>query len=109
MKTLLLMIFLAVSATQFGRGTAINKIKGTVSINPTIISATTTSSQNFTLTGAVVGDSLVLNLSAAGLTTGLLVTQCYVSAADTITIVFWNPTIVPIDEPAGNWTYQLVR
>lgn len=84
-------------------------LKGTVTINPASINATTVSSQTFTLTGAVVGDSLTLNPPAAGLTAGLLVMQCFVSAADTITVVFYNTTGAPIDEGSASWNYLIHR
>jgi len=90
--------------------TPITKVlKGTVTIDPTSINATTVSSQTFTLTGAVVGDSLILEPPAAGLTAGLLVTQVFVSAANVVTIVFYNTSGAPVDEPSASWTYLLTR
>lgn len=93
-----------------GGGTTLTKIlKGAVTIDPASINATTVSSQTFTLTGAVVGDSLVLNPPAAGLTAGLVIGQYFVSAANTITIVLYNTTGAPIDEASASWIYKLVR
>jgi hypothetical protein len=93
-----------------GSGTVISKVlKGTVTIDPTSINATTFSSQTFTLTGAVAGDTLILNPPAAGLTAGLFVLQHFVSGADTITICFYNSTGAPIDQASGSWNYTLIR
>jgi hypothetical protein len=91
-------------------GTVITrKVKGTVTIDPASINANTVSSQTFTLNGAVVGDALTLNPPAAGLTAGLVVAQAFVSAADQITVVFFNQTGAPIDLASANWTYVLNR
>lgn len=96
------------TGVAIGSGTALTKIlKGTVTIDPASIGATTVSSQTFTLTGAVVGDSLRLNPPA--LTAGLVVCQYYVSGADQITVVFYNTTGAPIDQASGTWTYALMR
>lgn len=93
-----------------GGGTALTKVvKGTVTIDPASINATTVSSQTFTLTGAVAGDSLVLNPPAAGLTAGVLVSQVFVSSSNTITVVFYNTTGGGIDLASASWTYTLIR
>lgn len=93
-----------------GSGTVISKVlKGTVTIDPASINATTFSSQTFTLTGAATGDSLILNPPAAGLTAGLFVLQCFVSSANTITICFYNSTGAPIDQASASWNYTLIR
>jgi hypothetical protein len=98
------------TSLAIGSGTAITKVlKGTVTIDPASINATTVSSQTFTLTGAATSDSLTLNPPAAGLTAGLLVCQYFVSAANTITIVFYNTTGGSIDEPSASWTYHISR
>ena len=100
----------ASTSITVGNGTAITKIvKGAVTIDPASINATTVSAQTFTLTGATTADVLTLNVPAAGLTAGLLVLQAYVSAADTITIVFQNSTGAPIDEASASWRYILMR
>lgn len=100
----------ASTSLTVGGGTAITKIlKGSVTIDPASINATTVSSQTFTLTGAATGDSLVLNPSSAGLTAGMLVSQVFVSAANTITVVFYNTTGSPIDLASASWTYSIIR
>lgn len=103
----------ATTATSLGigsGGSVLTKIlKGTVTVDPASIAPNTVASQTFTLAGAVVGDALTVNPPAAGLTAGLLVGQCFVSAANTITIVLFNTTVAPIDEASASWTYQLSR
>lgn len=93
-----------------GGGTAITFVKkGTVTIDPASIAGTTFAVQTFTLTGAVVGDTVVLSPPAAGLTSGIVVGQPYVSAADTVAIPFYNTTGGAIDLASASWTYMLVR
>lgn len=83
--------------------------KGTVTIDPASINATTVSSQTFTLSGVVAGDSIVLNPPPTGLTAGLLVMQVYASGTNQITVVFQNTTGSPIDQASGSWTYTQTR
>ncbi len=98
------------SGIKVGQGTAISKVlRGTVSVNPASVAANSVSTQTVTITGAVAGDSVVLNPPAAGLTAGLLVTQVRVSAADTVSVTYYNTTGSAIDEGSGNWNYLLVR
>lgn len=98
------------TSVNIGSGTVITKVvKGTVTVDPASVNADTVSSQTFTLTGAVVGDSLILNPPAAGLTAGMVVGQWFVSDADQITIVFFNQTGAPIDLASADWNYTLIR
>lgn len=83
--------------------------KGTITIDPASINANTVSTQTFTLTGATVGDSVVVNPPAAGITAGLLVLQSRVSAANTLSVTFQNTTGSSIDEASASWNYLLAR
>jgi hypothetical protein len=99
----------AVASLKTGGGTPITKIvKGTVAIDPASVAANAVADQTFTLTGAVVGDTLILN-PPSGINAGLAVLEYYVSAANQITIRFHNTTGSPIDQASGNWTYCLIR
>jgi hypothetical protein len=98
------------TGVKIGQGTAISKVlRGTVSVNPSSVAANSVSTQTVTITGAATGDSVVLNPPAAGLTAGLLVTQVRVSAADTVSVTYYNTTGSAIDEGSGTWNYLLVR
>jgi hypothetical protein len=95
---------------KVGGGTALTKmLKGTFTVNPTSISANTVSEQSFTLSGAAVGDAIRVHPPAAGLTAGVVVSQAYVSATDTVKITFWNSTGSPIDEGSASWIYSIIR
>lgn len=98
------------TSVAVGSGTAITKIvKGSVTIDPASVAANTVAAQTFTLTGAVVGDTLILNCPTAGLTAGLLVSNFFVSAADTVSVTFNNTTGAPIDQASATWFYTLIR
>lgn len=100
----------ASTSLTVGGGTAITKIvKGTVAVNPSSLTTGTGEILTVTLTGAAVGDAVILHPPAAGLTTGLLICQAYVSATDTVKVQIWNPTGGTIDEASANWIYTLIR
>ncbi len=91
-------------------GTVITKIlKGTVAVNPSSLLTMTGEELAVTLTGAEVGDAVILHPPAAGLTTGMLVGQAYVSAADTVTVQIFNASGGTINEASANWIYCLIR
>ncbi len=91
-------------------GTAITKVvKGTVNINFADLAADTVATETVTLTGAAVGDTVILNPPAAGLTAGLLILQAFVSAANTVSIVVLNHSGGNINEGAADWNYVLIR
>lgn len=82
-------------------------IKGTVSINLASIAAGAEATVAVTVSGAAVGDIVVVNPPA--LTAGLGISYAYVSATDTVTIRVRNASGGAIDEAAGTWSYLLVR
>lgn len=85
------------------------KNHGVITIDPASVAAGAVSSQTFTLQGAMPGDSVTLNPPPAGLTTGLLFSQPRISAANQVTVVFFNTTGGALNEPSGNWHYSLTR
>lgn len=84
-------------------------LRGTFTVDPASIGAATFSSQTFTLTGATVGDNLTVNVPAAGLTSGIMVGQATVSAANTVTVAFYNFTGGAIDLASASWSYSIIR
>ena len=82
---------------------------GTVSINPAEIKANSTQSQIFTLNGARVGDTLILNGPGTGLSSGVTKLNAWVSADNKITVVFQNPNSSSADQSAQTWNYTIFR
>jgi len=68
------------------------------------IDATSYSTQTFTVTGLDTNDVIAVNPPA--LTSGLYLLSYRVSAADTVSLVFYNSTGGAIDEASG--TYNIV-
>lgn len=91
-----------------GGGTLIKKVKsGTVSINPASIATVSTAATTFTITGANVGDALIMNRPAS-LNDDLIDAGCAITAADTGTIYLYNPTVGAIDDGALSWIYTWI-
>tara|TARA_Y100000114_G_C11764120_1_gene332372 strand:- start:49667 stop:52018 length:2352 start_codon:yes stop_codon:yes gene_type:complete len=78
-------------------------------ITPASVAAGATSSQNFTVTGVTVRDTVSAN-PPTGLAAGLIIASVRVSAANTVTIGFVNVSGGAIVPPAGEWKFSaLVR
>lgn len=91
----------ASTATNLTAATSI--LAGTISINPTSVSAVSSSTQTFTLTGLTTGHKLVIT-SGTALNAGLFIQAAWASALNTVSIEFYNSTNQPID--AGALTMQ---
>lgn len=63
----------------------------------------------FTMTGAVVGDYINVVAPLNVLTTGILVIQPYVSAANTVTQELHNTSGGSIDPPSGVFNYKIAK
>lgn len=95
----------ALTSLTVGGGTPLKKLEsGTVSIDPGSIAAITRGSQTFTLTGAAVGD-VVLMQPPGALNTGLFFAGCEVTGVNTVTVYIGNLTAGAIDDGANNWRY----
>jgi hypothetical protein len=85
-------------------GSVIKKIAtGTASVDLPSISGAATGSATFTVTGAAVGDVVVVN--PPSLTTGLAFSGVAVTSANTVTVYATNATASPINEAAKDFTY----
>jgi len=91
-------------------GTQITKIlKGTVSVDPASLADAAEADTSITITGAALGDTVILNPPAAGLTAGILICGAWVSAANTVKVRLANASGGTVDEAAGTWSYCLIR
>jgi hypothetical protein len=91
----------ATTATNLAAATSI--LAGSVSVNPTSVGGTTSSTQTFTLTGLTTNHKIVIT-SGTALNAGLIIQAAWASALNTISIEFYNTTNQPID--AGATTIQ---
>lgn len=83
--------------------------KGNINIDPPRIAANSAGEQTFNLSGANVGDVLLLNPPANGINGGVYMMSSRVSGANQITVTFFNPTGGTVDASSGNWTFVLYK
>lgn len=82
-------------------------LRGSGTINYGSISAAASEDQTITVTGAAVGDPVIIGLPAA-IETGLVFTA-FVSAADTVTLRASNITGSPIDPASATFKAMVLR
>lgn len=86
-------------------GTAVKKIKsGTISVNPASLNAVTKAGTAVTLTGAAVGD-VVLVVPPTDLEDDLIPSGAVVTNVDELTVYLYNGSAGAVDGAAKNWTY----
>lgn len=91
-------------AVNIGGGGTIRKLDvGTVVLNPGSATTNSVVVVTFTLTGAAVGDVVVVNPPAA-IEAGLIATA-FVSAANTVTVRVANITAGTVDAASATWSY----
>lgn len=96
-----------VGALAVGTGSTIKGMKtGTASVNLPSIANAESGSATFTVTGAAVGDVVIVN--PPSLTTGLAFAGAEVTGANTVTVYATNASAAPINEAAKDFTYLWV-
>ena len=91
-----------------GDGTQINAIyRGTVAGYTTAIAATTAATITLTVTGAAVGDQVLVSTTDADID-GLVITA-RVTSANTVTIRYYNPTAASRTAPAHTVAVTVIR
>lgn len=88
--------------TSIPYGNALGMCIFTQTINPASVSANTTSEQDFTVNGLLVGDVVLVRKPSQ--TTGFIVHGARVKSANTLSIQFANITGSPIDAPSETYT-----
>ena len=94
-----------VAARYVGKAASLKAViaTDTASVNFPEIAANATGSATFTVTGAAVGDVVVVNVPA--LTTGLAYAGAAVTGANTVTLYATNATGTAIDNAAATFRY----
>jgi hypothetical protein len=92
-----------------GTGATITSVlKSTSTIDfGSVLANTTSDSTGITVTGAAVGDAVMVGAPDA-IAAGLVVTA-YVSAANTVKVRVANVTVSPIDPASGSFTVVVVK
>lgn len=81
--------------------------KGSVTINPASISSAAIGETSVTITGALVGDTVIMNAPAA-IEAGC-VWSAFVSASDTVKLRIANLSGGALDCASASWDYCLLR
>lgn len=98
------------SAMSIGGGTQITKVvKGTISVDAASMLTLAHSILTLTITGAAVGDSVVITPGTAGFESGIICVGAYVSAADTVKVTMFNCSASTVDAAALVCQYLLIR
>ncbi len=98
------------TSVAVGGGTAITKVvKGTIAVNPSSLDTLTGEILSLTITGAAVGDIVVICPAAAGFTQGILLGGAWVSATNTVKLQVFNSTGGTLNEASATCDYVLIR
>ena len=81
-------------------------ITGSVAVNPASMTTGTDSSLTVTIAGAAVGDFV---MAVPAIDMGEVSYNAYVSAADTIEIVFYNSAAGTVDLASSTWKFLVLR
>ena len=79
------------------------------SITPAQVNANSTSSQTFTIYGLLTTDIINTSYNGGAQTAGIIISNDYVSAANTVTIQFLNATSSAATPASGNYTIEVLR
>lgn len=81
---------------------------GTIAVDPASLATLSSSETSVTISGAAVGDIVIMN-PPASLETGLAFSGARVSAADTVLVRLTNVTAGSVDGTSRTWTYTIIR
>jgi hypothetical protein len=77
-------------------------------LTPVAVAANTTAAQTFTVPGLLTTDFLTVSFNGAQ-TTGIIIANDYVSAANTLTIQFGNLTASSATPASGQYLIEVIR
>jgi hypothetical protein len=83
--------------------------KGSVAVNPASIADNDIGVTDVTISGAAVGDIVLMCPPTAGLTAGLMAGVPHVSATDTVKLPIANLSGGAVDEASASWSYMILR
>jgi hypothetical protein len=83
-------------------------ISAAVSVDPPSLASVAGTTVTITIAGAAVGDAVVAN-PGANLTAGYVLSFARASAADTVTLGFYNATAATIIPSASTWQFRVMK
>jgi hypothetical protein len=88
---------------------SVTRIKGQIVVDLPSAGAAAVTLATVTVTGAVVGDLILLTPPPGGLSVAIAVGAAYVSAANTVKIPLINPTAGALDAASATFDYCVFR
>jgi hypothetical protein len=95
-------------STSIPRGNLLKLFAVQVTFDPAAVATITTAEQNVTVTGVKVGD-IVIAVNKPTLTAGVGIVNARVSAADTVSVQFVNPTAGSVNPASETYTFVIAR
>lgn len=95
-------------STTIPRGNLLKVFAVSVTWDPAAVATATTAEQNVTVTGVQVGD-IVLAYNKPTNTAGAMPVNARVSAANTVSVSFVNPTAGSVNPASETWTFVIGR
>lgn len=91
-------------------GTTLSQItKGAIAVTVSTLAAAGEEDLDITITGAAVGDVIIVNPLEAAAEAGVSVSAVWISAADTLTIRVSNQSGSELTGSTANWNYTLIK
>jgi hypothetical protein len=95
-------------STTIPRGNLLRLFAVSVTWDPAAVATATTAEQSVTVTGVKVGD-IVVSYNKPANTAGAMPVNARVSAADTVSVSFVNPTAGSVNPASETWTFVIGR
>jgi hypothetical protein len=95
-------------STNIARGNIVKMFAVSVTWDPAAVATITTAEQNVTVPGVQVGD-IVMAWNKPSNTTGAMPVNCRVSAANTVSVSFVNPTAGSVNPASEAWIFVIAR
>lgn len=96
-------------STTICRGNIFESILLKATLTPVAVAANSTVEQNFTVTGLRITDTVDLFYCQSAYTVNVVAVNIRISAANTLTVAYCNPTASPVTPPAGVYLVKMVR
>ena len=94
-------------STQIPRGNIARIFAVSATFNPASVATITTAEQSVTIQGLAVGDFVITQKPTN--TAGVGVVNARVSAANTLSVTFVNPTAGAVDAASETWQFLVFR
>jgi hypothetical protein len=84
-------------------------ITGTVTVASASIASGAIDATSVTITGAAVGDGVIMNPPSGGMTAGLVLSDARVSTANTVVVRRFNSASGTVEPAAATYNYIIIR